>query len=70
LVQACFDFPMATISMDLRQRILKAYDRGDTTREEVSRRFEVSLGFVKSSSSSAATRATSAHGIIAADASQ
>lgn len=38
---------MATISMDLRQRILKAYDRGDVTREEVSRRFEVSLGFVK-----------------------
>ena len=46
-MQACYDFPMATISMDLRQRILKAYDRGDTTREEVSRRFEVSLGFVK-----------------------
>jgi transposase len=38
---------MATIPMDLRQRILKAYDRGDATREEVSRRFEVSLGFVK-----------------------
>ena len=35
---------MTTISMDLRQRILKAYDRGDTTREQVARRFEVSLG--------------------------
>lgn len=38
---------MATISMDLRQRILKAYDRGDTTREQVARRFEVSVGMVK-----------------------
>lgn len=33
--------------MDLRQRILKAYDRGDTTREQVAGRFEVSLGMVK-----------------------
>lgn len=33
--------------MDLRQRILKAYDRGDTTRDQVARRFEVSLGMVK-----------------------
>lgn len=38
---------MATISMDLRQRILKAYDRGEATREQVARRFEVSLGMVK-----------------------
>ena len=38
---------MATISLDLRQRILMAYDRGDSTRDEISRRFEVSLGFVK-----------------------
>jgi transposase len=38
---------MATISMDLRQRILKAYDRGDTTREQVASRFEVSVGMVK-----------------------
>jgi transposase len=38
---------MATISVDLRQRILKAYDRGDTTREQVASRFEVSLGMVK-----------------------
>ena len=38
---------MTTISMDLRQRILKAYDRGDTTREQVARRFEVSVGMVK-----------------------
>jgi transposase len=33
--------------MDLRQRILKAYDRGDTTRQQVASRFEVSLGMVK-----------------------
>jgi transposase len=38
---------MATLSMDLRQRILSAYDRGDVTRDEVARRFEVSLGMVK-----------------------
>lgn len=38
---------MATISMDLRERILAAYDRGDVTREQVAMRFEVSLGFVK-----------------------
>lgn len=38
---------MATISMDLRQRILKAYDRGDVTREQVANRFEVSLAMVK-----------------------
>lgn len=38
---------MTTITMDLRQRILKAYDRGATTREQVARRFEVSLGMVK-----------------------
>jgi transposase len=38
---------MATISMDLRQRILKAYDRGDVTREQVATRFDVSLGMVK-----------------------
>lgn len=38
---------MATISMDLRGRILKAYDRGDVTRDQVARRFDVSLGMVK-----------------------
>jgi transposase len=36
-----------TLSMDLRQRILKAYDRGQSTREEVAARYEVSLGMVK-----------------------
>lgn len=38
---------MAALSLDLRQRILKAYDRGDATREQVARRFDVSLGMVK-----------------------
>ena len=38
---------MATLSMDLRQRILAAYDRGEGTRDQVARRFGVSLGMVK-----------------------
>ena len=42
------NFPdMKTISMDLRQRIVSAYDKGDATREAVAKRFGVSLGFVK-----------------------
>jgi transposase len=35
------------ISLDLRERILAAYDRGDVTRPEVATRFGVSLGLVK-----------------------
>lgn len=38
---------MATLSMDLRQRILQTYDKGDVTREQVANRLEVSLGMVK-----------------------
>lgn len=38
---------MRTISLDLRQRIVAAYDKGRDTREQVARRFEVSLGLVK-----------------------
>jgi transposase len=38
---------MATISMDLRQRILKTYDRGDITRAQVASRFDVSIGMFK-----------------------
>ena len=38
---------MKTISLDLRERILAAYDGGDDAREGVARRFQVSLGFVK-----------------------
>ena len=36
-----------TISLDLRERILAVYDAGKSTREEVAKRFRVSLGFVK-----------------------
>ena len=38
---------MRTISLDLRQRIVAAYDKGQDIREQVARRFEVSLGLVK-----------------------
>ena len=38
---------MGTISLDLRERIVAAYDADDDTRETVARRFRVSLGFVK-----------------------
>jgi transposase len=36
-----------TISLDLRERILGAYDEGKATREQVAGRFRVSLGMVK-----------------------
>lgn len=39
--------PMPTTSLDLRQRILAAYDAAEGTREEMARRFRVSLGLVK-----------------------
>jgi transposase len=35
------------ISLDLRQRILAAYDQHEGTREEIAQRFRVSLGMVK-----------------------
>jgi transposase len=35
------------ISLDLRERILAAYDQKEGTREEVAHRFQVSLGLVK-----------------------
>ncbi len=38
---------MPTASLDLRRRILAAYDAGEGTREEMARRFRVSLGLVK-----------------------
>lgn len=38
---------MATLSLDIRQRILARYDEGKDTREEVAKRFCVSLGMVK-----------------------
>ena len=38
---------MATLSQDIRERIVAAYDRGDGTRQQVADRYEVSLGMVK-----------------------
>jgi transposase len=38
---------MDTLSMDLRRRILDAYDRGDGTRQDIAERYDVSLGMVK-----------------------
>lgn len=38
---------MRTLSLDLRERILYSYDNGEGTREDVARRFRVSLGMVK-----------------------
>ena len=35
------------ISVDLRERIVEAYEREEGTREEVAKRFKVSLGMVK-----------------------
>jgi transposase len=37
---------MATISLDLRQRIINAYDRQEGTRADLATRFSVSLGLV------------------------
>jgi len=36
-----------TLSLDLRERIVAAYDAKEGTREEVAKRFKVSLGMVK-----------------------
>jgi transposase len=38
---------MRTFSLDLRERILSAYDNKEGTREEIAARFRVSLGMVK-----------------------
>ena len=38
---------MKTISLDLRERILAAYDAQEGTREDVAKRFRVSVGMVK-----------------------
>lgn len=39
---------MATLSLDLRERIIRAYDKGDVTlADEIAQRFDVSLGMVK-----------------------
>jgi transposase len=38
---------MRTTSLDLRERILSAYDNEEGTRPEIAHRFRVSLGLVK-----------------------
>lgn len=38
---------MATLSKDLRERIVSAYDNGDGTRQQIAERYNVSLGMVK-----------------------
>lgn len=38
---------METLSIDLRKRILTAYDRDDGTRLQIAERYDVSLGMVK-----------------------
>ncbi len=38
---------MKTLSLDLRERIVEAYDAQQNTREEIAGRFRVSLGMVK-----------------------
>ena len=38
---------MNTLSIDLRERILAAYDRDEGTRLQIAERFDVSLGMVK-----------------------
>ena len=38
---------MRTLSLDLRERILAAYDNHEGNREEIAARFRVSLGMVK-----------------------
>ncbi len=47
MVWGLADWGMKTISLDLRERILAAYDDDGGTREEVASRFRVSLGMVK-----------------------
>jgi transposase len=38
---------MGTLSLDLRERILRSYDREEGTREQTAQRYQVSLGMVK-----------------------
>ena len=38
---------MSTLSQDLRERIVAAYDRGDSTCQQIADRYNVSLGMVK-----------------------
>jgi len=42
-----YERDMATLSLDLRERIVSSYDKGEGTREQIALRFRVSLGMVK-----------------------
>lgn len=42
-----YSVAMKTISLDLRERILSSYDAGEGTREDIAKRYKVSLGMVK-----------------------
>lgn len=43
----CYTRSMKTLSVDLRERIVAAYDRGDSTRARIAERYDVSEGMVK-----------------------
>lgn len=38
---------MKTLSLDLRERILASYDKGEGTRDQIALRYRVSVGMVK-----------------------
>ncbi len=38
---------MKVLSLDLRERIVASYDEGKSTREEIAKRYQVSVGMVK-----------------------
>lgn len=43
----CYNWDMATLSQDLRERIVAAYDREEGTRQQIADRYNVSLAMVK-----------------------
>ncbi len=47
MVEEWQDIFMRTVSLDLRERILDSYDQKEGNREEIARRFRVSIGLVK-----------------------
>ncbi len=47
LYESCYGFLMKTLSLDLRERIVAAYDRGDGTRLQIAERYNVSESMVK-----------------------
>lgn len=43
----CYEGSWQQLSLDLRESIVRSYDKGQGTREEIAQRFSVSLGMVK-----------------------